>query len=69
MRIPFFNKIYGSIKQVNDAFTVGGTNSFKKPTRKPRRRQLLCLAQVLHPQLPGIHSEQANELTPTDAPP
>ncbi|MFM2293762.1 MAG: hypothetical protein RLZZ350_175 [Verrucomicrobiota bacterium] len=29
MRIPLFNKIYGSIKQVNDAFTVGGANSFK----------------------------------------
>jgi uncharacterized membrane protein len=29
MRIPLFNKIYGAIKQVNDAFTTGGANSFK----------------------------------------
>ena len=29
LRVPLFNKIYGAIKQVNDAFTVGGTNSFK----------------------------------------
>lgn len=29
LRIPLFNKIYGAIKQVNDAFTVGGANSFK----------------------------------------
>ena len=29
LRIPFFNKIYGAIKQVNDAFTAGGANSFK----------------------------------------
>ena len=29
LRVPLFNRIYGAIKQVNDAFTVGGTNSFK----------------------------------------
>lgn len=29
LRIPLFNKIYGAIKQVNDAFTAGGANSFK----------------------------------------
>ena len=29
LRIPLFNKIYGAIKQVNDAFTTGGANSFK----------------------------------------
>ncbi len=29
MNIPLFNKIYGAIKQVNDAFTTGGANSFK----------------------------------------
>ena len=29
LRIPLFNKVYGSIKQVNDAFSTGGTNSFK----------------------------------------
>ncbi len=29
LRIPLFNKIYGAIKQVNEAFTTGGANSFK----------------------------------------
>ena len=29
LRIPLFNKIYSAIKQVNDAFTTGGANSFK----------------------------------------
>jgi uncharacterized membrane protein len=29
LRIPLFNKIYGAIKQVNEAFTTGGSNSFK----------------------------------------
>lgn len=29
MHIPLFNKIYGAIKQVNDAFTGGGAHSFK----------------------------------------
>lgn len=29
LRIPLFNKIYGAIKQVNDAFSTGGANSFK----------------------------------------
>jgi uncharacterized membrane protein len=29
LRIPLFNKVYSSIKQVNDAFSTGGKNSFK----------------------------------------
>lgn len=29
LRIPFLNKIYGTTKQVNDAFASGGNNSFK----------------------------------------
>ena len=29
LRIPLFNKIYGAIKQVNEAFSTGGKNSFK----------------------------------------
>ncbi|TAK97253.1 MAG: DUF502 domain-containing protein [Verrucomicrobia bacterium] len=29
LRVPLLNKVYGTIKQVNDAFTSGGANSFK----------------------------------------
>jgi uncharacterized membrane protein len=29
MRVPIFNKIYGAIKEVNEAFSSGGKNSFK----------------------------------------
>jgi uncharacterized membrane protein len=29
LRIPLFNKIYGAIKQVNEAFSGGGKDSFK----------------------------------------
>jgi uncharacterized membrane protein len=29
LRIPLFNKIYGAIKQVNEAFSSGSKNSFK----------------------------------------
>lgn len=29
LRVPFLNKIYGTTKQVNDAFTSGSKNSFK----------------------------------------
>jgi uncharacterized membrane protein len=29
LRIPLFNKIYGAIKQINEAFSSGGKNSFK----------------------------------------
>lgn len=29
LRVPLLNKVYGTIKQVNDAFAAGGKNSFK----------------------------------------
>jgi uncharacterized membrane protein len=29
LRVPLLNKIYGTTKQVNEAFTSGGKNSFK----------------------------------------
>jgi uncharacterized membrane protein len=29
LRVPLLNKVYGTIKQVNDAFKSGGKNSFK----------------------------------------
>ena len=48
LRVPLLNKIYGTIKQVNEAFTSGKKSSFKKVVlvEFPKRRHLF--ARVHH---------------------
>ncbi|MFM2082329.1 MAG: hypothetical protein RL380_1020 [Verrucomicrobiota bacterium] len=63
MRIPLFNKIYGSIKQVNDAFTVGGANSFKTVvTVEYPRAGIYSLGFLTSEQSSEVHAKTGEKL-------
>ena len=59
LRVPFFNKIYGATRQVNDAFSAGGKNSFKTVVMVEFPRPGMCSLGFLTGE---VHQEFEDKL-------
>src|ERR1043165_8263345 len=63
LRIPLFNKIYGAIKQVNEAFTGGGAESFKTVVLVEYPRQgIYSLGFLTSEEHAEVHAKTGEEL-------